>query len=231
MSIPYLGLYKARRFAKTGASGRDVHLTGELCAPVLPGPTTITVAHLRRGSGITYAEARATQGDELVARASVLLAGDRKVETPEVTRPAPELPPWYALPVIGSPAPPAPVFTRHVAFRPVGPLPFSGAPASAASGYVAMRVALAAIDAATIVGLLDAWWPAVLATMPAPRPMATVSYTAELLVDPATVDPTAPLAYSARVDGAGGGYYVELRELWQDGRLIALNQQTFALLA
>ena len=61
--------------------------------------------------------------------------------------------------------------------------------------------------------------------------MATVSFTAELLVDPATVDPTEPFAYSARVDGGGGGYYVELRELWQRDRLIALNQQTFALLA
>ena len=206
-------------------------ITGELCAPARPGPTTITVRHLRRGNGVTYAEAWAVQGADTVARASVLLAADRKVDGPPVIRAAPALPPWSELPVIAPPSPPGPLFTRHLAYRPTGPLPFSSAAASIATGHVAMRVPLAVIDAAAICGLLDAWWPAVLATMTRPRPMATVSFTAELLVDPATVDPTEPFAYSARVDGGGGGYYVELRELWQRDRLIALNQQTFALLA
>ena len=206
-------------------------ITGELCGPAQPGSTTIAVAHLRRGSGVTYADVRAQQGAEVVAHASVLLAADRKADGPAVTRAAPVLPPWSELPIIAPPAPPGPRFTRHVAYRPTGPLPFSNMPAAVATGYVAMAIPLAALDAAAIVGLLDAWWPAVLATMPAPRPMATVSFTAELLVDPATVDPTVPLAYTARVDGGGGGYYVELRELWQHDRLIALNQQTFALIA
>jgi hypothetical protein len=60
--------------------------------------------------------------------------------------------------------------------------------------------------------------------------MATVAFTAELLVDPATLDPAAPFAYHAHLAGAADGYSIELRHLWQGDRLVALNQQTFAAL-
>ncbi|HVV82570.1 MAG TPA: thioesterase family protein [Kofleriaceae bacterium] len=226
-------LVRAAEASEADRARRVRVVTGELCAPVLPGAATIAVAHVRRGSGVTYADARVVQGAEVVARASVLLAGDRKVPTPAIERAAPALPPAAAMAVAPPPSPPAPPFTRHVDFRPTGPLPFSGAAEAStrASGYVSMRVPLAAIDAPAMVALLDAWWPAVLAAMPAPRPMATVSYTADLLADPAGVDPAAPLAYTARTEAAAGGFVVELRELWQDGRLLALNQQTFAIIA
>lgn len=223
-------LVRAATASEPEPARRPRVVSGELCAPVLPGEATIAVSHLRRGSGLTYADVRATQGGEVVARASVLLGADRKVAAPAIARPAPDLPPWTTLPVVALPAPPAPVFTRHLAFRPTGPLPFSGAATAGAAGHVALRAPLTAVDAPTVIALLDAWWPAVWATLPAPRPMATVSFTAELLVDPATVDPAAPLAYTARVDGGGGGYVVELRELWQGDRLIALNHQVFAIL-
>ncbi|MBZ0234602.1 MAG: hypothetical protein K8M05_19880, partial [Deltaproteobacteria bacterium] len=64
-----------------------------------------------------------------------------------------------------------------------------------------------------------------------PRPMATLTFTAELLADPATLDPGAPFAYRAHLDGAADGFSVEIRELWQDDVLVALNQQVFAILA
>lgn len=224
-------LVRAAEASEPEVARRPRVVSGELCGPVLPGPTTITVRHLRRGSGVTYAEARAAQGDEVVARASVVLAGDRKVVTPTVTRAAPALPPWAALAVARLPSPPGPVFTRHVEFRPAGGLPFTSATTATATGYVGWQVPLAALDAPAIVGLLDCWWPAIFAAMAGPRPMATVSYTAELIAEPATLDPATPLAYAARVDAAAGGYVVEQRELWQDDRLVALNQQTFAILA
>ena len=65
---------------------------------------------------------------------------------------------------------------------------------------------------------------------PAPRAMTTVTFTAELLVDPATLDPAAPFAYRAHLGGAADGYSVELRHLWQGDRLVGLNQQIFAAL-
>ena len=63
-----------------------------------------------------------------------------------------------------------------------------------------------------------------------PRPCATVSFTGELLCDPASLPPSEPLAYRARMGGLYEGFFVELRELWLGSTLVALNQQTFAIL-
>jgi hypothetical protein len=57
----------------------------------------------------------------------------------------------------------------------------------------------------------------------------TVSFLAELLVDPASIPHDRPLRYRARTAGHGGGFVVEFRELWSDDRLVALNQQAFAV--
>ena len=80
-------------------------------------------------------------------------------------------------------------------------------------------------------GLLDAWWPAVFASATEPRAAATTSFTAEFLVDPATLAPAEPLRHRARAVAARDGFSVEFRELWSGDTLVALNQQTFALLA
>ena len=42
-------------------------LTAELCGPVMPGPATISVEPLRRGSGVTTLAARLEQGGEVLA--------------------------------------------------------------------------------------------------------------------------------------------------------------------
>jgi hypothetical protein len=60
--------------------------------------------------------------------------------------------------------------------------------------------------------------------------MATVSFLAELLCDPVTLDPSEPLFYRARVVAQAGGYFVEMRELWRGDEPVALNQQSFAML-
>jgi hypothetical protein len=224
-------LVRAAEATEGDRARRPRVVTGELCGPVLPGPTTIRVETLRRGSGVSYLEARARRGDDVLARASVVLAGDRKTDAPPFARPAPALPPRDTLAPAALAAPPGPLFTRHLEYHPTGALPFAGGPTGAATGYVGFRVPLPAVDAAALIALLDAWWPAIFAALRAPRPMATVSYTAELVVAPATLDPAAPFAYTARVDAAGGGYVVEQRELFQHDRLVALNQQTFAILA
>lgn len=124
-----------------------------------------------------------------------------------------------------------PPFTRHYEYRPTAPLPYSGAEVAAANGWLCPRTPPARLDGPALIGLLDAWWPTSLACEIRPRPMATVTFTAELLADPATLDAAAPFAYRARLDGVADGFSVEVRELWQDGVLVALNQQVFAFLA
>ena len=88
------------------------------------------------------------------------------------------------------------------------------------------RIPGAVRDAAFVAALIDAWWPAALVRT-SPRPLATIAYTLDLLADPAVIDDT-PVLYRGTVPVAADGYFVETRELWTaDGRLLALNHQTF----
>ena len=69
-----------------------------------------------------------------------------------------------------------------------------------------------------------------LAVESAPRAVATVGYTMQLLVDPRTLDVAEPLYYRARGVAGGDNFFVEMRELWSGDVVVAMNQQTFALL-
>jgi hypothetical protein len=130
-----------------------------------------------------------------------------------------------------APAPFVPPFVEHFELRPTGPMPFSGAAEAAASGWVRPRDPGLARDAAYVTALADVWWPALYARLPRWRPMATVAFTLDLVDGCDGLPPDAPLYHRARVVAARGGYVVEQRELWGDnGRLVALNQQTFVVI-
>ncbi len=227
-------LLRAMEACEPDPARRTRSLSGEIVAPVVPGATTVVVEILRRGRGTTFLSARALQGDATVARASALCASPRPSGAARAGLSAPVLPPIADL--VALPPPLAlgigpPRFTRHYEYRPVPPLAFSSAAVAAASGWLRERAAPSALDGPALIGLLDAWWPAALACEPAPRPMATVTFMAELLADPATLDPATSFAYRARLDGVADGFSVEMRELWQGDTLVALNQQVFAILA
>jgi acyl-CoA thioesterase len=205
-------------------------LTAELCGPVLPGPNTIQVERLRAGTGVSTVAARLERDGEVLAHAVAVLGRHRGADVDICTLPRPVMPPWQAV------APARldltfPAFVRFFEFRPVGPLPFSGSLEPLASGWIRPREPGPARDAAYVTCLADAWWPALLLQLTAPRPVATVAFTLDLLSGLEGLDPEAPLFHSARVVAARAGYFVELRELWgEDGRLVALNQQTVVLI-
>jgi hypothetical protein len=225
-------LLRAMEACEPDPARRTRSLSGEIPAPVVPGATDITVEILRRGNGTTFLEARALQGGATVARASALLASARPAGNTRTGAVAPSFPPYADLPAMPPPVgPSAPRFTAHYDYRPVAPFPFTQAELAGAAGWVRENTAHPVLDAPALVGLLDAYWPAAFACERGPRPMATLTFTAEILADPATLDPAAPFAYRARLDGATDGFSVELRELWQHDRLVALNQQLFAIIA
>ena len=205
-------------------------LSGEICAPVLVGDATIQVELLRRGAAVSYFDARLVQDGEVQARASVILGATRPFTSPVAARKPPAQLPWDQLASVAIGPPMAPVFTQHFEYRPTGAMPFVGGPEAAASGWLRERSARARFDACAVVGHLDAWWPAIYGVETTPRPCATVSFTAELLTDPARLPPGQPLYHVARVEALREGYFVEVRELWSGSSLVALNQQTFALL-
>lgn len=225
-------LLRAMEACEPDRARRTRALSGEIPAPVLTGETEVTVEILRRGNGTTFLDARALQGGATVARASALLASSRPAGSTRTSAVAPRLPPPGDIAALPPPVgDAAPRFTNHYEYRPVAPFPFTQAEIAGAAGWVRENIERPSLDAPALIGLLDAYWPAAFACEPAPRPMATLTFTAEILVDPATLDPRAPFAYRAHLDGAADGFSVEIRELWQNDTLVALNQQVFVIIA
>lgn len=211
-------------------------LSGQIVGPVQPGPAEIAVDVLRAGSSVTAVTARLVQADDVVAHAAVTLARSRPTYAAAPTLPAPAPPSWRDTGLMALPAivPTAPIFTRHLEFWPTGPLPFSGASASAAqetAGWVRLRRAGPTRDAAFVIALVDSYWPGFLVAAREVRQAVTLTFSLETMSDLDGLDPDAPLFYRARVLGGRDGYAVEARELWgEDGRLVALNQQIFAIM-
>ena len=204
-------------------------LTAEICGPVLVGPAAITTEILRRGTGVTTLAARLTQGSEVLAHAVAVLGRPRGDRPRRAFLPPPSPPPWRDVSVL--PPPPAATFANLFEFRCVGPLPFSGGAEPIASGWVRSRNPGPARDSAYLAALIDTFWPALFSIEPAPRPMGTIAFTFQIAETTDGLDPDAPLFLKAYMLAEHEGYTVEQRELWgEDGRLLALNQQTFAVI-
>ena len=125
----------------------------------------------------------------------------------------------------------APVFTQHLEYRVTGPAPYGAGAWSGCEGWVRARHRTGAIDAAHLVALADAYWPSAAARMDRIRPTATVAFSLELVCDPASLDPAAPLYHRATCPIESDGFALDTRELWTSaGDLVALNQQTFVII-
>ncbi len=201
-------------------------LTGDLCGPVLPGPAEIVVEVLRRGNNLSNIDARLRQSGEVQARASAVLSAPKAVAALSQPPRPPPIPAYHDLPELGLAPPIGPVFTPHFEYRSAGS--FERSDGANTLGYLRMRDPPSVMDAPAVIAMLDAWWPAIFQGVP--RPMATVSFTAELLIAPATLPPGAPLIFRGRVAALHDGFCVEFRELWHATTLVAMNQQTFAIL-
>jgi hypothetical protein len=207
-------------------------LTAEICGPVLAGEIEIAVRVLRRGSGVTTLAAQIEQDGEVAAHAVGVLGRARADRPRRSFLAPPSPPPWREVAPLPDP-PPAfvPRFARFLEMRNVGPAPFSGAAEPEASGWVRMKNPGAARDAAFLAALADAYWPAIFSVEAATRPVGTIAFTFQPLGTCDGLDPEAPFFNRARVVAEAEGYTVELRELWgEDGRLLALNEQTIAII-
>lgn len=202
-------------------------LTGDLCGPVQPGLAELVVDVLRRGNNLSNLDVRLYQNGEVQARASAVLSAAKAAARMPAPPRRPSAPAFETLVDLALRPPEAPVFAPHFEYRSAAASPFEPG-AGGPLGWLRLRRPPPRIDAPALLALLDAWWPAIFDGRP--RPMATVSYTAEILVAPGELDPAAPLLYTGRVAGLHEGFCVEFRELWSGDRPVALNQQTFAIL-
>jgi acyl-CoA thioesterase len=207
-------------------------VTAELPAPTLPGEAAIETDVLRSGSSLTVARAALRQRDEVTTHVVAVLAASRPVGAPgwQVLAPPPA-PPWRELEPIAMQPGAFPEFALNFEYRLVSGLPFSGKGDAVTVGYVRARDPGEPRDAAFVAAMIDAWWPATLVRDTTPRPLATIAYTLEIVDGVAGLDRDAPLLYRGTVPVNRDGYFLETRELWgQDGRLVARNHQTFAII-
>ena len=224
-----------REIEKTiGDPARKVRsVTAELPGPVTPGPAEVTVELLRAGSSVSTARAQLVQGGEIKSHAVAVLATTRRGSGPLAWQELapPEAPSWKTIdPMEKSPGP---EFAQHFEYRIVEGVPCTGPSAPArAVGWIRPRAHGGSRDAAHIAAVVDAWWPAALVRFDRFRPMATIVYTLDIVAGLDGLDPEAPLLYRGTVPVLADGYFLETRELWgEDGRLVALNQQTFVVIA
>ena len=207
-------------------------VTAELPGPVEPGACDINVDILRTGNNLSAARAALVQAGETRAHAVAILAAARPGSGPLAWRDLkpPEAPPWKTL----KPSPlheGAPEFTHNFEYTVVEGLPFnSGAPARTV-GWVRPKVPCALRDVGYIASMIDVWWPAAFTKFPPARPCATITYTLEVVASLDGLNPDSPLLYRGTVPVCQDGYFLETRELWgEDGRLVAINHQTFAVI-
>ena len=207
---------------------RDVAM--DMLGPVPSGDVPVRVERLRQGSSTSAWRVDALGDGEVVAAATVLLGAQRSGSLPEqVHVREPDAPPWQDVPLVPLAPPLAPVFTEHLEFRVVSGLPYQGRVEDVVCWVRFPQED--PVDAPLLLGLVDALWPASLVTFVEPRPVATMSFSASLHVDPATVSPLAPLLHVGRLVVTRDGYARETRELWTpDGRLAVWNAQVMAII-
>jgi hypothetical protein len=206
-------------------------LTAELPAPVMVGLAEIHVEPVRIGSGQSTMTARLVQDGEVRAVAVAILARPRAPGAAtfcELERPA--LRPWQDMPAPAK-LPGAPTFTQHFEYRTDGPFPYTSGKEARVQGWIRARNAGALGSGAYLAAMADTFWPATFTRAAAPFAVGTVAFTLQVVGTAERLDPAVPLAYRAHVWVQSEGWFVEQRELWSDdGRLLALNQQTFAVI-
>lgn len=226
-------MIRAAMLTETDPERRLRTVAIHLCAPTLTGEQTITVAPVRIGTGVSTwamtlrdAEGRLIGGGTAVTGAprggGIAGAGDSLGAAV-----APAAPAWSEVPEVSTP-PPFPRFTQHLCFRVIAGAPLQGGPPHT-TGWIGYRAPESWNDA-SLIALSDAWYPVAMVTMTKPLPVATVHFTASLLVDPATLHPHEPLLHHGLICGAYEGLVSEQRRLWApDGRIVVDSLQTLVV--
>jgi len=207
-------------------------LTAEIPAATAAGAADITAEVLRSGSSVTTARASLVQGGETKTHVVGVLAATRRGHGPASWQDMapPEAPPWSTVEPLVMGTESWPEFTQHLEYRLVDGMPMSGTTWSV--GWIRSRHPGGLRDTAHIVAMMDAWWPVALNRLPTVRPMATIVYSLDVVSGLDGLNPESPLLYRATSPVLSDGYCLETRELWgEDGRLVAINHQTIAIIA
>lgn len=233
-------LYR-RAAAVLAARGEDIvakpprSLSFSLVAPLAPGRPQVTVEVLRAGRNVTQLDARIVQDGQVTAMMIGSFGATRASEI--LIAPAPA--PLFTTPGLSAPFPyiagVTPEFMQHFEFRwAVGQRPFMATPATTGDmgGWVRFREPTAGFGVDHLLGLVDAWPPAVLPMFSKPAPISTLAWTIEFTDAALPARGDEFVQYLAQTDFSTQGYaHINSRTWRGDGALLAICRQTVAIFA
>lgn len=205
-------------------------LTVSFVAPLKPGSAVLKRRILRQGKNVTQVAVEIEQ-EHAVGLSALLTFGQARPSQVQVTDvPKSDIPPreqnaGFRMPDSNL----TPEFTRHYEYcLNVGAMPFSGQPEREFGGWVRYRNEAAPISVGLLLGLVDAWPPAVLPHLDKPAPASSLTWTIEF---PKPMDTrlqgTDWWQYVAYIDYAADGYGHTHAHIWdQHGELVAISRQT-----
>lgn len=224
-------LVRAAELAYPGWPVRAVSL--HLCATTPPGSVDVELVEQRRGTRTVFLSVRLLSGGLPTVVGSLTLGRARAVDADfERARP-PVLPPPESVPDVfasGGRPPGIPVFTDHFDFRLIDGAPFSGQAAAVGRGWIRPRLP-ARLDAPLVLGLIDAWPLALIATFPRARPASSVVIHTQILHPLPAAGPQAFYAVDMETDVNRQGYADQRTSLFdRQGALLARCTQLVAVI-
>lgn len=216
--------------AESDASRSVRSVSLQISAPVLVGRHQVVASAIRVGRGMSTWEVTVTDEEGVRVSGGTVITGSARSGSAERTESRwsplrmPEASPADEVPALPT-GPPFPTFTQHCEYRVVSGLPLQGGEGETL-GWISYRDAPAWADV-PLLALVDAWYTVTLVPLADLVPVGTVNFTANLLVDPGTIEPGVALLHHGLVTASRDGYVSELRRLWTpDGRLAVENLQT-----
>lgn len=217
-------------------------LSGSMSGPLLVGTATVRARVIRAGSNvITIGVDLLNEGDSEIAASSVVVLGSARASALDIGGL-----PWQIAPpedvaralAAGIPDAPdfdfmgqGPEFFGHLGAKPVQAFPGLNDPHATTIGWIRLTDVPPLADAAWLAALTDAWWTATIVGTDGSRPMATISFQVDLLIDEGLLDTAEHLLHVGRIHGAHEGYVAESRELWSaSGQLVARCNQMVAVI-
>jgi acyl-CoA thioesterase len=215
--------------AEVDDAGRPLRsLTVHYLAPPAEGPVEVTVRTERAGRTVQFVAAQLRQGARLLAVARSAFAVPNP-ESPAFADPTfPGYPPPDQLDGgTGQPVGIVPMRDRYE-YRHVVGAPWDGPSSQAETGGWIRLAEPRPYDAALVVALTDAWYPAIFTRVPEPMGVPTIDLTVHVRSVEALqqMQPTDWMAVRFRTTVAGEGFLEEDGELWSpDGTLVAHSRQ------
>ncbi len=194
-------------------------------------PINIATSIIREGKSVTQATAQSTQNGSIGTSITACFAKARPSEVHVESSESPSIRPASHCFNVPKDSDVAPKFLQYIDLAVSdGDLPFSNSQKSTLAGWMKYAEAPSKMTMSHLVGLIDAWPPAVLQMMPKPGPASTISWHLTFPNQIENSDGTEWLGYQATTQSAADGYAHTLAKVYSPkGKLLAISQQTIAI--